>query len=145
MDDKRYIAMKLETGEDVIGLVSAEDEKGFLILHPMHVQTETDMEHHVEQYYAQPLCPFTDEKQYFVARKHIMYIKPLSQYLVPFYHDMVQKFSESEIIKQARQRAHGTVSWGGKEITEEEARRRMEKLQKLREFGAMDEDDTTIH
>jgi len=140
-----YVVMRLATGEDIISLVGDEDDKGFLLLHPMNVQSDTDMEHHVEQYYAQPLCPFSDENTYFMNKKYIVFIKPLSKYLIPFYHDMVKKFSESEIIKQARQRSEGKVSWGGKEIPEEEAKKRWEDLQKLRDLHSLDEDDTTIH
>ena len=145
-DPNRYVAMRLATGEDIISVIHDEDAEGYLLLHPMHVQSETDMEHHVEQYYAQPLCPFSDEKQYFMAKKHVMFVKPLSKYLIPFYHDMVQKFSESEIIKNARQRAHGTVSWGGQEITEEEAKKRLKQLQQLRGLADdIPDDDTTLH
>lgn len=145
VDNNKYVAMKLSTGEDIIGVIYDEDSEGYLLLHPMHVQTETDLDHHVEQYYAQPLCPFSEENQYFVNKRYVMYVKPLSKYLIPFYHDMVQKFSESELIKNARQRAEGKVSWGGKEISEEEAKRRLKQLQTIRDLASLDDDDTTIH
>ena len=142
---RRYVTMKLSTGEDVIGVISDEDPEGFLVSHPMHIQSETDMDHHVEQYWAQPLCPFTDEQTYFIAKRNLVWIKPLSKYLVPFYHNMVQHFGESEIIKNARMRVQGKVNWGGQEISEEEARARVDQIKKARSFAELDDEDTTVH
>lgn len=140
--DRKYVAMKLQTGEEILALLHDEDPNGVLILHPMMVQHETDEEHAIEHYWAQPLCPFTDDHSFFIEKKNVVYIKTLSPYLIKHYHAMVERFGESEIIKQARMHAENKVSWGGEEITEQEAKRRVEMIKTMR---AARDDDTTIH
>ena len=140
--DRKYVAIKMATGEDILSLVQAEDAIGVMLLHPMQIHHQTDPEESLEHYWAQPFCAFSEEQSFFIEKRHLVYMKKMSDYLVPYYHSMVQKFSESEIIKNARLQAENKVVWGGKEISEEEARRRVEMLKSLRQ--AKDE-DTIIH
>ena len=143
--ENKYVAIRMATGEELLGVLRDEDPESILLLHPMEMHHEPDVDHGIEQFWAQPFCPYTEEQLFFLEKRHIVYIKKMSDYLVPYYHNMVQNFSESEIIKNARLRAENKVSWGGKEISEEEARRRVEQIKASRELNEMNEDDTTVH
>ena len=144
--DKKYVAVKLSSGEDVLAYLHAEDPNGVLLLHPMQICHETDQLDHIENYWAQPLCPFSEENTFFVEKHHLVYIKDMSKYLIPHYHLMVKQFSESQVIKHARLHAEHKVEWGGEEISEQEAKRRVEQIRAIREFNSRSqEDDTTLH
>jgi hypothetical protein len=142
--ENRYVVLRMSTGEELIAVLHAEDSDSVMVMHPMEMHHAPDEEHGIEHYWAQPFCPYSEEQTFFLEKKHIVYIKRLSEYLVPHYHSMVQNFSESEVIKSARMSAERKVSWGGKEITEEEAKQRIEQIKKLRELDSLDDEDT-IH
>ena len=145
MDENKYVVVKMATGEELLAVMHAEDPEMVMLLHPMEMQHAPDEEQGIEHYWAQPFCPYSEEQTFFLEKKYIVYIKALSEYLIPHYHSMVQNFSESEVIKSARMTAERKVSWGGKEISEEEAKKRVEQIKKMRELSELDEEDTTVH
>ena len=140
--DKKYVAIKMATGEQILALLQAEDPDSVMLLHPMEIHHEADPQESLEHYWAQPFCAFSEEQSFFIEKRHLVYIKTMSSYLIPYYHSMVQRFSESEIIKNARLQAENKVVWGGQEISEAEARRRVEMLKSLRQVK---DEDTIIH
>lgn len=143
--ENKYVVVKIASGEELIGVLHAEDDTQIMLMHPMEMQHSPDEDDGIEHYWAQPFCVYSEEQTFFVNKHHIVYVKKLSDYLVPHYHAMVQNFSESEVIKSARMSAERKVSWGGKEISEEEARRRVEEIKKMRDLASLNEEDTTLH
>ena len=141
--DPKYVAIKMQSGEDLLGVLHEEDASGILLMHPMEMHHAPDEHEGIEHYWAQPFCPYSEEQTFFLSKRHIVYMKKLSDYLIPHYHAMVQNFSESEIIRNARLSSEKKVSWGGKEISEEEAKRRVEDIKRMRELQEVD--DTTVH
>ena len=140
--ETKYIVVKMYTGEELIGILHEESNDTIMLINPMQMQHEPDEQDTIEHYWAQPFCVYSDEKTFFIQKKHIVYVKRLSEYLIPHYESMVENFSESEVIKSARLYAERKVSWGGKEITEQEAHKRAEEI---KYFYALEKDEITLH
>jgi hypothetical protein len=98
------VVVKLISGENVMAVLNNEDEQYVELLHPMAIRT-LPISPSKETVVASPLCQFSDDETYLIDKKNVLYIKKLSHYLIPHYHDMVHNLAEPQLIRDARLRA----------------------------------------
>jgi hypothetical protein len=134
-NNNRYVAIKLCSGENVLGIMMVEEEDRIIVLHPMQIKQVTDYSTDREHLIAHPLCPFSEEQQFLLFKKDIIFTKTLSDYLIPFYVDAVKEFGESDVIRSAKQ--------GMLDKEEQRKRDRAEAMEAI--LARAEEDGNTFH
>lgn len=105
-DDAMCVIVKLVSGENVMAVLSDEDEQYVELMHPMSIRT-IPVSLNKETVVASPLCQFSDDETYLIDKKNVLFIKQLSAYLIPHYYSMVEQYAEPDLIKEARERLEG--------------------------------------
>jgi hypothetical protein len=100
------VIVKLISGENVMAVLQNEDEQYVELLHPMNIRT-IPVNQNTETVVASPLCQFSDDETYLIDKKNVLFIKKLSNYLIPHYYNMLEKNGEPSLIREARERAEG--------------------------------------
>ena len=104
------VIVKLVSGENVMAVLQDEDEQYVELLYPMSIRT-LPVSTSKETVVAAPLCQYSDDDTYLIDKKNVLFIKKLSHYLIPHYHNMVHEFGEPQLIKDARIQAENKMRW----------------------------------
>lgn len=104
------VIVKLVSGENVMAVLQDEDDTYVELLHPMSIRT-MPVSSSKETVVAAPLCQYSDDDTYLIDKKNVLFIKKLSHYLIPHYHNMIEEFGEPQLIKDARLRAENKMHW----------------------------------
>ena len=121
------VIVKLVSGENVMAVLQDEDEQYVELLHPMSIRT-MPVSPSKETVVAAPLCQYSDDATYLIDKKNVLFIKKLSQYLIPHYHNMVEEFGEPQLIKDARMHAENKMKQ--EDLWEEEILESLETVDK---------------
>lgn len=136
-DDEFFAIVKLVSGEQLMTILTAEDESYVEIkypmvlrLHPAVVQGQA-----TEHVTAAPWCQFSEDKYYRLHRSNVMFVKKLHEMIVPHYKRLVHEHEEDVLVRQDK---HGNVhrdqlDWEGEEepLTLEEINKRIDMLQAI--------------
>lgn len=90
-----YVVMKLISGEHIMCVLKEEDDLNVLVENPMVMRTILDFEAGKEKITASPLCPFSDDTNFVLDKKNVMYIKKLHHVFVSHYLSVVQDYAET--------------------------------------------------
>jgi hypothetical protein len=117
-DNEHFIIMKLTSGEQVMAVLREEDEDYVLVESPMCIRMIPLLEANREHITAHPLCHFSDDKEYVLAKKDIMFIKNLHHAFVSHYIRIVE---ENERVNEyaPRQNRAEDLTWEEEESLEE--------------------------
>lgn len=125
-----YIVLKLTSGEQVMAVLREEDEKNILVEYPMIMKTIVNLEQGKEHLTASPLCAFTDESEFILPKKSILFIKKLHHVFIPHYQRIVNEHEESTLFVPPGQQ--DALSWEEAEgMTPEKARKAIEQLRNI--------------
>lgn len=86
-----FVIIRLVTGEQVMSALENEDENYVQLLHPMLIRTVPNFQTGKEMLTASPFCAFSDDESYIINKKNILFIKRLSEKLIPHYMNVVQE------------------------------------------------------
>ena len=131
-DNDFYVILKLTTGENVMAVLRQEDEKHVLVEHPIVMRSVVNFEAGKEHLTAAPLCQFTDEIDFVIAKTNIMYIKKLHQVFIPHYKKIVNQHEKTAAFVSAE-------SEEVEHLTPERARKSIEQLNAI--FEDKEEND----
>ena len=127
MLEDSYIVMKLNTGEQIMGILEQEDATHIQILDPMLIRTIPILSEGREHVTAHPYCQFTSDNVFDIDKKNVIFIKPLLRTMIPHYLRIVKQHELTPAL-QTENRAED-LDWGDNgQITKEEAIRRIEML-----------------
>lgn len=126
--DEMFIVLKLTSGEQVMAVLSAEDEEYVQLVSPMCIRTIPVLQTGKEHITAAPLCPFTDDTTYILAKKDIIYLKKLHQAFVSHYKKIVTEYEEMTTFQPADE-SH--KDWDDASMSPEEVKKRIEMLKDL--------------
>jgi hypothetical protein len=130
MLEDSYIVMKLNTGEQIMGILEQEDATHVQILDPMLIRTIPILSEGREHVTAHPYCQFTSDNVFDIDKKNVIFIKPLLRTMIPHYLRIVKQHELTPAL-QTEKRAED-LDWGDDgQITREEAIRRIEMLRGL--------------
>jgi hypothetical protein len=121
-----YVVIKLNTGEQIMGVLETEDENIFQIVDPMIIRTIPVISEGREHITAHPYCQFTDDNVFDIDKKNVIFIKPLKEIMIPHYKRIVMQHVAEGEVQQER-------------ISPEEARERIKMLVDV--FGQKLEDE----
>jgi len=126
VSNESFIVIKLNTGEQIMGILEQEDATHIHILDPMWSRTIPILSEGKEHVTAHPYCQFTSDNVFDIDKKNIIFMKPLLKNMIPHYLRIVKQHEISPAL-QTEKRAEN-LGWEEEKITREEALRRIEML-----------------
>jgi hypothetical protein len=123
-----FIVLKLVSGEDVMAVLSAEDDEYIELTSPMCIRTHPILNAGREQVTAVPLCPFSEENKYVLHKRNVMFIKKLHYAFIPHYKKIVADQEKTATFKPTEQ----------SQQVEEDLKKRIDMLKSL--LNETDED-----
>ena len=127
-DNEFYIVMKLTSGEQVMAVLKEEDDEHVLLESPMCIRTIPILEAHREHVTAHPLCQFSDDRTFVIAKRDIMFVKKLHHLFIPHYQRIVAEHERLSFISKDSKKEE--LLWED-EVDQEEAIRRISMLEDL--------------
>ena len=117
-ENEFYIVMKLTSGEQVMAVLKEEDDDHVLLESPMCIRTIPILDANREHITAQPLCQFSDDRSFVIAKRDIMFVKKLHHVFIPHYQRIVKDHEDSTLFIPAGQ--EDALDWDEEESEEEE-------------------------
>jgi hypothetical protein len=99
-DNEFYIVMKLTSGEQVMAVLKEEDDEHVLLESPMCIKTIPIVEQSREHVTAHPLCQFSDDRTFVIAKRDIMFVKKLHHLFVPHYQRIVEEHERISFVSK---------------------------------------------
>jgi len=127
--NESFIVLKLSTGEQLMGILEQEDATHIQILDPMIIRTIPIINEGREHVTAHPYCQFTADNLFDIEKRNVIFIKPLLTTMIPHYLRIVKEHENSPALRT--QKRAEDLDWGDKEITREEAIRRIQMLENI--------------
>lgn len=89
-----YVVVKMVTGETVLASVIMEFEDAIVLAFPILLKSIPTMKDGMmlERLATAEFCPFTDEKEFQLYRKDVVYMKPMKQSVAIMYQRTLQDF-----------------------------------------------------
>jgi hypothetical protein len=126
-DNEFYIVMKLTSGEQVMAVLKEEDDEHVLLESPMCIRTIPILEASREHVTAHPLCQFSDDRSFVIAKRDIMFVKKLHHVFIPHYQRIVAEHEKLSFVTKDQKEE---LLWED-DIDLEEAKRRVLMLEEL--------------
>ena len=124
-----YVFVKLVSGEQLMATLKHEAETHLEISNPMIIRMmpiaqDGRIGEHVT---ATPFCHFADSRDFSIPKTSIMFVKGLSQTIVPHYLQVIDQYEDSTFKPNEKRK----VEWGGEEeeMTLDEINKRIEMLE----------------
>lgn len=124
INNESYVVLKLNTGEQLMGILEQEDATHIQILDPVIIRTIPVISEGREHVTAHPYCQFTSDNVFDIEKRNVIFIKPLLTTMIPHYLRIVKEHETTSAL-QANEHTEGL---DGETITREEAIRRIQML-----------------
>jgi hypothetical protein len=134
-----FVILKLVSGEQVMAVLRSEDESFIEIESPMCIRTIPVLETNKEHITAHPLCQFSDDVNYVLDKKDVMFVKKMHHIFIPHYLRIVKEHEELSIVNEEKSPRAEDLVWGDETDTTEEFKRKVELLRSL--LGKKEEED----
>jgi hypothetical protein len=92
--DELFVVLKLVSGEQVMAVLRSEDDDYIEIESPMCIRTIPVLEQNREHITAHPLCQFSDDVNYVLDKKDVMFVKKMHHIFIPHYLRIVKEHEE---------------------------------------------------
>ena len=110
-----FVILKLVSGEQVMAVLRSEDEDYIEVESPMCIRTFPILETGKEHITAHPLCQFTDETNYVLDKKDVMFIKRMHHIFISHYLRIVKEHEELADINEDKSPRAEDLYWGDEE------------------------------
>jgi hypothetical protein len=113
-----FVVLKLVSGEQVMAVLRSEDEMFVELEAPMCIRTIPVVATNKEHITAHPLCQFTDDVNYILDKKDVMFIKKMHHVFIPHYLRIVEEHEKLGLIDGSERQTAEDLYW--EDETEEE-------------------------
>jgi hypothetical protein len=113
-----FVILKLVSGEQVMAVLRSEDEMFIEVESPMCIRAIPVLATNKEHITAHPLCQFTDDVNYVLDKKDVMFIKKMHHIFIPHYLRIVKEHEELSLMDTNERRTAEDLTW--EDETEEE-------------------------
>ena len=138
--NESFVVIKLNTGEQLLGVLEQEDEDFIQILDPMLIKTIPVLSEGREHVTAHPYCQFTGDNVYDIEKRNVIFMKPMLASMIPHYLRIVKDHEDSPAMKT--QKRAEDLDWGDEEkITREEAIRRIQMLEDVTGISVAEQEE----
>jgi hypothetical protein len=140
-ENEFYIVMKLTSGEQVMAVLKEEDDEHVLLESPMCIKTIPIVEQSREHVTAHPLCQFSDDRTFVIAKRDIMFVKKLHHLFVPHYQRIVAEHEKISFVSKNKDGSVDELEYED-DLTQEEAVRRIAMLETLAKIPKDEEEES---
>ena len=95
-----FVILKLVSGEQVMAVLRSEDDECIEIESPMCIRTIPVIETQKEHITVHPLCQFSDDVNYVLDKKDVMFVKKMHHIFIPHYLRMVHEHEKLAILNE---------------------------------------------
>ena len=113
--NEMFVILKIVSGEQVMAVLRSEDESFVEIESPMCIRTFPILETGKEHITAHPLCQFTDDINYVLDKKDVMYVKKMHHIFIPHYLRIVKEHEELADLNEDKSPRAEDLYWGEEE------------------------------
>ena len=106
-----FVILKLVSGEQVMAVLRSEDEMFIEVESPMCIRTIPVLATNKEHITAHPLCQFTDDVNYVLDKKDVMFIKKMHHIFIPHYLRIVKEHEELGLMDTNERRTAEDLTW----------------------------------
>lgn len=110
-----FVILKLVSGEQVMAVLRSEDEDYIEVESPMCIRTFPIIETGKEHITAHPLCQFTDEINYVLDKKDVMFIKKMHHIFISHYLRIVKEHEDLADLNEDKSPNADDLIWGDEE------------------------------
>lgn len=111
-----FVVLKLVSGEQVMAVLCSEDEDYIEIEFPMCIKTIAVLEQNKEHITAAPLCQFSDDVNYVLDKKDVMFVKKMHHVFIPHYMRIVQEHEELVDDNEEKSPRAEDLTWEDEEL-----------------------------
>lgn len=133
LNSEFYVVVKLISGEQLMATLVAEDDNYIELESPMCIRMIPILAEHKEHVTAHPFCQFSDDNNFILDKKNVLFIKKLHHMFVPHYKRIVAEHEQTVLVTPQRdgsvKRAED-LDWGDSE-TVEDVRKKISMLQSI--------------
>lgn len=139
-----YVVVKLTSGEQMMAVLRDEDEEYVILDTPMSIRMIPVIEAGKEHVTAHPLCHFSEDQSFIIAKRDILFVKKLHHVFIPHYRKIVAEHAKTSLITK-KEKSADDLTWEDEneeylnERDSEEIKRRMAILREV--FGRKDEEE----
>ena len=126
-ENEFYVVMKLTSGEQVMAVLKEEDDEHVLLESPMCIRTIPILETNREHITAHPLCQFSDDRTFVIAKRDIMFVKKLHHLFIPHYQRIAAEHERLSFVSKDKKEE---LLWED-DVDQGEAKRRISMLEDL--------------
>jgi hypothetical protein len=80
-----YVVLKLVSGETLMSVLGAEDENFVQLNNPLVIKSVPSLADGREHLAAAPFCPFTEDSEFILDKRDVMFIKNLAEPFIKTY------------------------------------------------------------
>lgn len=124
-----YVVLKLTSGEQLMAVLDEEDEHHVVLENPMVMKSIADFAQGKEHITAHPLCAFTDETTFVIAKRNVLFIKKLHHLFIGHYERIVAEANET-----AFHPSSDDLVWEDEVVEEKEKEEEVDWEDKLKGF-----------
>lgn len=135
-NNESYIVLKLNTGEQLMGILEQEDATHIQILDPMIIRTIPVVSEGREHVTAHPYCQFTGDNVFDIEKRNVIFIKPLLATMIPHYLRIVKEHESSPALRTQKR----SENLNEESLTREEAIRRIQMLEGIAGISVADKE-----
>lgn len=135
-NNESYIVLKLNTGEQLMGILEQEDATHIQILDPMIIRTIPVVSEGREHVTAHPYCQFTGDNVFDIEKRNVIFIKPLLVTMIPHYLRIVKEHESSPALRTQKR----AEDLNEESLTREEAIRRIQMLEGITGISVTDKE-----
>jgi hypothetical protein len=106
-----FVILKLVSGEQVMAVLRSEDEMFIEVESPMCIRTIPVLATNKEHITAHPLCQFSDDVNYVLDKKDVMFIKKMHHIFIPHYLRIVEEHEKLGLMDTNERRKAEDLTW----------------------------------
>lgn len=129
-----FVVLKLVSGEQVMAVLHSEDEMFIEIESPMCIKTIPVIETNKEHITAHPLCQFTDDVNYILDKKDIMFIKKMHHVFIPHYLKIVEEHQKLSMMNDYTENRAEDLIWEEESQHSQQIKKKIEAIRDLLEI-----------
>lgn len=95
MLNENYVALRLVTGEELLAVLTDEDEHYIKLEQPMVMKSLVNYESGREHIVAKPLCMYTDDTSFVISKKNVLFVKKMFHGYIQHYQRIVDEFNQT--------------------------------------------------
>ena len=93
-----YVIVKLVSGEQLMAVLESEDDDYVELGSPMSIKMVPVIQERKEHITANPFCQFSDDTNFVLSKRNVLFIKKMHHFFIPHYQRIVAEHERSVFV-----------------------------------------------